>query len=208
MTLARSVSEVIGGERERRAAELHRIDAEQQVMHDRVADERRLEDVLVRHAGRARHIRREPAERLAHRGGHQRGAARIHHRIGHAAHQILAEADLRIHVARGGDDLAARQIAQMRGDGGRADIDRETEDRLVQPGPHADDLLLGVHGDRDLPRAGAQRRLQHLQHRQIAGEVLEAPTRARAPRTAGADRRTGRACPALAPARSAGAPRD
>ncbi len=39
---------VIDGERERRAAEFHRIDAEQQVMHDRIADQRRLEDVLVR----------------------------------------------------------------------------------------------------------------------------------------------------------------
>ena len=100
---------VIDGERERRAAEFHRIDAEQQVMHDGIADQRRLEDVLVRHAGHARHVRRERAQRLAHRHRHQRGAARIHHGIGDAAHQILAEADLRIHDARGGDHLAAQQ---------------------------------------------------------------------------------------------------
>ena len=35
----------IGSEREGRAAELHRIDAEQQVVHDRVADHRHLEEV-------------------------------------------------------------------------------------------------------------------------------------------------------------------
>ena len=115
------------------------------------------------------------AERFAHRRGHQRGAARIHHRIGHAAHQILAEADLRIHDARGGDDLAARQIAQVRRDRGRADVDREAEGPLVQSRPDADDLLLGVHRHGDLPGSGAQRRLQHLQHGQIAGEILEAP---------------------------------
>ena len=49
--VARSVERMIGRERERRAAELHRIDAEQQVVHDRIADQRRLEDVLVRYAG-------------------------------------------------------------------------------------------------------------------------------------------------------------
>ena len=126
---------MIGGQRERRAAEFHRIDAEQQVMHDGIADQRRLEDVLVRNARLARHVGREPAQRLAHRRGHQRGAARIHHRIGDAAHQILAEADLRIHDARRGDDLAAAQIAQVRGDRGRADIDRKAVDELVQAGP-------------------------------------------------------------------------
>ena len=64
---------VIGGERERRAAELDRIDAEQQVMHDRIADQRHLED--VRHArccaSRATSAA-SVAERLAHRRGHQR----------------------------------------------------------------------------------------------------------------------------------------
>ncbi len=63
----------------------------------------------------------------------------------------------------------------MRGDGGRADIDRETEHRLVQPGPHADDLLLPVYRDRHLPRSRPQRPLQNLQHGQIAGEILEVP---------------------------------
>ena len=57
------------------------------------------------------------------------------------------------------------EIAQVRGDGGRADVDREAEDALMQPGPHADDLLAGVHRDRHLPLAAAQRRLQVLQHR-------------------------------------------
>ena len=47
---------VVDRERERRAAEFDRIDAEQQVMHDRIADQRRFEDVLVRHAGHARHV--------------------------------------------------------------------------------------------------------------------------------------------------------
>ena len=158
MTFARSGQRVVRGQCKRRAAEFHRIDAEQQVMHDRIADQRRLEDVFVRNARlHAPHPRASAAQRFAHRRGHQRGAARIHHRIGDAAHQILAEADLRIHHARGGDDLAAGQIAQVRGDGGRTDVDREPVGELVQAGPDPDDLLGGMHRDRDLPRAGAQR---------------------------------------------------
>src|SRR5712671_278527 len=104
-----------------------------------------------------------------------RTAAGIHHRIGDAAHQILAEAYLRIHDARGSDDLAAAQIAQVRSDRGRTHVDRQPVRELVQAGPDGDDLLGGVHRDGNLPRSRAQRRLQRLQHRQITSEILEAP---------------------------------
>ena len=109
------------------------------------------------------------------RGGHQRGAARIHHRIRHAAHQVLAEAYLRIHDARGGNHVAAGQIAQMGGDGGGTDVDGKAVDALMQSRPDADDLFGAVHGHRDLPVFAAQDRLQHLQDRQITGEILEIP---------------------------------
>ena len=46
ISVARSVQRLVGRERKRRAAELDRIDAEQQVMHDRIADEGHLQDVL------------------------------------------------------------------------------------------------------------------------------------------------------------------
>ena len=38
----------VDGERERRAAELGRVEAEEEVMHDRVADHRHLDDVAAR----------------------------------------------------------------------------------------------------------------------------------------------------------------
>src|SRR3546814_1098657 len=41
----------IGGQREGRAAQLRRVDAEQQVVHDRVADEGGVEDLVVPDAG-------------------------------------------------------------------------------------------------------------------------------------------------------------
>ena len=168
---------VIDRERKRRAAELDGIDAEQQMMHDGVADQRGLEDVLMRNAGLPGHVHGERAKRFAHGGGHQRGAARIHHRVRHPAHQVLAEADLGVHDARRGRDIAAAQIAQVRGNGRRAYIDREAIRPLVQSGPHADDLLAGMHRHGDLPRAGAQHRLQRLQHGQIAGQIGQVPFR-------------------------------
>ena len=41
----------------------------------------------------------QPVERLADGRGHLAGALGIHHRVGDAAHQVLAEADLRVHHA-------------------------------------------------------------------------------------------------------------
>jgi len=150
---------VIDGERKRSTAEFHRIDTQQQVMHDRVADQRRFEDVLVRNARLSRHVHCEPAQRFAYRYSHQRGAARIHHRVGDAAHQILAEADLRVHDTRGRDDLAAAQITQVRGDRRGTDVDCEAVGTLMQAGPDPDDLLGRVDRHGDLPRSGAQGRL-------------------------------------------------
>ena len=165
----------VGRQRERRAAQLDRIDAEQQMMHDRVADERRLEDLLARDADLPRDVGDEAVDRGAHGVGHLLLAARIHHHVRDAAHQVLAEADLRIHHARGGDDLAARQVAQMRGDRRRADVDGEAVDALVEARPHRDDLAAAVHGDGHLPLALAQRRLQLLQHAHVALEARQPP---------------------------------
>ena len=165
----------IGRERERRAAQLQRTDAEQQVVHDRVADERRLEDVLARDARLPRDVRGEIVDRAAHDVGQLLFAAGIHHHPGHAAHQVFAEPDLRIHRPGGRHDLAARQVAKMRGDRRRAHVDRDAVDPLAKARPHGDDLAAAVHGDRHLPAALAQRGLQLLQHADVAGEAGQPP---------------------------------
>ncbi len=130
----------VGGERKRRTAELHRIDAQQQVVHDRVADHGYLEDVRYAHLRFARHLGGERVECAAHRRGHLLGAARMHHRVGHAAHEIFAEPDLRIHRAAGGDHLAAFKIAQVGRDGSGAHVHRQTVDAVVESRPDADEL--------------------------------------------------------------------
>ena len=38
----------VGGQRKRRAAQFHRIDAEQQVMHDRIADQHQVQNIFGR----------------------------------------------------------------------------------------------------------------------------------------------------------------
>ncbi len=63
--------------------------------------------------GLARHLGGERIECAAHRLGHLLRAARMHHRVGDAAHQVLAEADLRVHEPAGGDHLAGLKVAQV-----------------------------------------------------------------------------------------------
>ena len=71
----------------------------------------------------------QPVERLADGRGHLAGALGMHHRVRDAAHQVLAEADLRVHHAGAGEDLAVGQVGEMAGDRGRADVDRDAVGR-------------------------------------------------------------------------------
>ena len=160
--LGPEVERVGGGEREGRHAELGRVDAEDEVVHDRVADDHRLEDELARDAGLGRRLAGEVVEGGADGAGHLPRAAGVQHRVADPAHQILAEADLRVHQAGGGEDLAGGEVAEVAGDGGGADVDGEAVDAaLVEAGPDVQDARLGavvVDGAGDLPLALAQRR--------------------------------------------------
>ena len=61
-----------GGEREGGLAELGRVDAEQEVVHDRVADDHRLEDQLRVDAGLGGGLLGERVQRAADGAGHAR----------------------------------------------------------------------------------------------------------------------------------------
>ena len=154
------VDRPVRGQRERRPAERGRVDAEQEVVHDRVADDRELEDLDALDAGTHRERGDQPVERLAHRGGHLAGSLGMHHRVRDAAHEVLAEADLRVHDAVAGEDGAVGQVGKMAGDRRRPDVDRDPVCRLVEARPDRDDLAAVV--DRDghavLPRL--ERRLE------------------------------------------------
>ena len=96
----------VGGERKGGAAQLGRVNAEQQVVHDGIANEGGFQNVLRRDAGLRRHVRCQGVQGLAHNSGHFLLTARVHHHIGHPAHQVFAKADLRVHQAGRGHHLA------------------------------------------------------------------------------------------------------
>ena len=87
----------VSGQRKGRAAQFHRVDTQQQVVHDGVAHKSGFQNVLGRNTGLRGHVYREFVERGAHRSGHFYLAAGVHHDVGHAAHQVFAKADLRVH---------------------------------------------------------------------------------------------------------------
>ena len=77
--------------------------------------------------------------RVAHGAGHLDRAAVVEHRVRHAAHEVLAEPDLRVHHAVGGEDLAVGEIREVAGDRRRPDVERDAERPIVKAGPDAGD---------------------------------------------------------------------
>ena len=144
-------------------------------MHDRVPDERDLEDVVALDLCGGRELRRELREAPAHDLRELFLRSRVEHHVRHAAHQILAEADLRIHLAGGGEHLAGGEIAEVPRHGRRADVERDAVRAIVETGPDAGDRVAVVDGDRDRPVPGAQRGLHRGQQVGIDRERVQAP---------------------------------
>jgi hypothetical protein len=145
----------VGGEREGRPAELRRIDAEQQMMHDRVADEGGVEDLVDGDIRLSGDLLGEVVDGLAHHLSHLFLAAGIHHDVADPAHEVFAEADLRVHDARRGHDLAGREVAEVGRDGGRADVDGKPVGSVDEAGPGVGQDGAPVDRDGDLPLAVA-----------------------------------------------------
>ena len=143
-------------------------------MHDRIADRGHLDDPLARDPGRLGDAADETVDGLADDGGHLAVAAGMEHHVGDPAHQVLAEADLRVHHARRSQHLAAGEVAKMRGNRGRADVDGDAERLLDQARPDRDEIAT-AHGNRDLPAAGAQGLLQRGEDRHPGPQPLDPP---------------------------------
>ena len=76
------------------------------MVHHRIADEDDLQNVGEFDLRFGRDLGGQRVQRLADDGGHFLLAARIHHHVGDAAHQIFAETDLRVHQAGGRHHIA------------------------------------------------------------------------------------------------------
>ena len=156
-------------EHERGRAQRRRIDAEHEVVHDRVADEHDLEKAVTRCVHRGEELADELVDGAADRHRQLRGTALVHHDVGDAAHEILAEADLRVHPAGRCDNVPGREITQVAGDGGRADVDRHPVGDVDVAGPGGDDragtaVVLAAHRDRHRAAVGSEQLVDCCQH--------------------------------------------
>ena len=144
-------------------------------MHDRVADERELEDVDRLEARLAGEPSDERPQRRADRAGHLPRALVVHHRVRDAAHQVLAEPDLRVHHARRGEDRAVGEVGEVAGDRRRADVDGDAVRLLVQARPDGRHVAPVVDRDRDRVAALLERRLERPDDVEVGVEVGQLP---------------------------------
>ena len=158
-----------------RPAEFGRIEAENEVMHDRIADQRHFQDFAARDARLTRSFADQRIHRLAHCARQILLATRVHHHVRDAAHQVFAEADLWVHRSARSDDLAADEVAKVRRDRRRADIDGDAVGAIGETRHDRNDVAALAQRDRDLPSARAQRLLQGGERGEIGVRLCEAP---------------------------------
>ncbi len=75
-------------------------------------------------------------------------ASVIHHRVGHPAHHILAEADLGVHETVSLNQFSAGQVAQMARDGGRANVEGDAESCVPEARPDRGQVCFVMDGHR------------------------------------------------------------
>ena len=165
----------VGRERERGGPERHRIDAQREVMHDRIAHQHQLMDLVGVDLGDRDQLADEPAERGPHRSRHLPGAALVEHRVRHAAHEVLAEADLWVHHAVAGEDLARGQVGEVTRDRRRPDVDGHAEHPLLEPRPYGADGAPVVHRDGDRVVAALEGRLELAEDVEVGVQAVERP---------------------------------
>ena len=171
-----------GGEREGRLPKLDRVDAEEQVVHHRVADDDRLEDQRGVDASLGGDLGGEGRDGFLHGAGHLGVTAGVHHRVADPAHQVFAEAD-----SAGSSGRRRRAHARR---SGRTDAPRSWSSRgrwqghksppSCRPGQTSEDAEIFcirrlMERDAHLPLALAQRRLQLLQDREGRAHALDLP---------------------------------
>ena len=156
------------GRREGRAAETDRRDAERQVVHGGVADDRHVVEV----ARRDRLPRAQRGQQLvdaAARRPAQVVEAAVVDRLREAGDHVLAEAHLGILEGLLVDQPPARQVEQVGDDLGRAHVDGDAVGRLAGVGRLDVDGSPFVARDHDAVAAVAQRRRQARAARRAAG---------------------------------------
>ena len=145
------VEGLVDGQGERRPAQRRGVVAQEQVVHNRVAHQHQLQHLVAGGVDLADQFPHQVVEGAADRAGQLCLAARVHHHVGDSTHQVLAEADLRVHGSGGGQDFAGGQVAQVSGDRGRTDVDGRAQYAVPQSRPHGHHLAVVADGHGDCP---------------------------------------------------------
>ncbi len=152
-------------QRERRPAQVGRVDAEGQVMHDRIADDHDVQHVFDGDPGRGARLFGQFVESSDDRPVHPFRALGLAHGVADPAHQVFAVAHLRVHRHLRRAQRPGAQITQMGHDRRRADVDRQPVGRLAIAGLGPQDLAVLPDVDRELSPFCAQGRRELRQQR-------------------------------------------
>ena len=112
-----STERTLDREWERCLAQGSGVEAEHQVVHDWIAHDGDIDDVRSVNGGELTQLGGDLIQRSANSLCQLDFAAWVHHHVADPAHQILAEPNLRIHLASGGKHLAGCEVDEMASDG-------------------------------------------------------------------------------------------
>ena len=131
----RDVEGVLHSESERGLAQRRRVQAQEQVVHDRVADQHHLQHLISLGFPLEAEVGQQVVQGAAD-GGSQLGfATRVHHHVGDPAHEVLAEPDLRVHGSCCGQYGAGCQVAEVAGDRRGAHVHGHAQGTVPQARP-------------------------------------------------------------------------
>ena len=146
-------------------------------MHDRIPHDRHLEDVRAVDLRAVRELGGELCEAAADDLRELLLRAGVEHDVGDAAHEVLAEADLRVHLSGRSQHLSGEEVAQVARNSRRADVEGDPVRAIVQAGPRGRDRRAVVNRDRDRARFFEDRALQFGEDGRVGVEPVELPLR-------------------------------
>ncbi|CAB4651339.1 unannotated protein [freshwater metagenome] len=114
---------LVGCKNERRSAKWGWVDAQQDVVHDRVANHHDFQNLVGGNIGLLSKFYYQQIEGIANGECQLFFATLIHHHVGNSTHQVLAETNLGVHYASAAEHFTASEIAEMPRNRCRTDVD-------------------------------------------------------------------------------------
>src|SRR5208337_1006351 len=156
-----------------RNAHIFRIDAEENVMHGRIADKGHLADVIYRESGLKRRLLSYGVQTLDYCVLKVlQPCLFIKHTVRNSGHNVFSITDLGVHHGFGDKNIAGIEISKISGYSGRSDINGESY--IVRDPSRLDPDYFSIvpDSDRDLPFALPYGIRQLLQGPVVYGKLL------------------------------------